>query len=165
MSKKKVSVYGLKRPESKGETIVVTDEANPGVEITFILEDPDIPTLLQISESIDHYTTFYLRPVEGTTEIPSLPLVDEKPIDLSEQLVQIICAIMSLQSDKMDKYTFEELAVLIVTMPTGMLRVMSYAQHAAEKLNRLLENPTQAPITQQQELMGMHLTDHLGWTF
>ena len=147
----KISVWGLKRPQRKSTRIEVTDDSNPGQTFTFTLREPTLPIMIDVGNLIEDKTKLYITG-EGLPEKASLPLIEGIPIELKDETLQLACAITILQDgDETEKYTFEEVLVLIETMEKGMLGLISYAKDILTKYVELIENPIGAVIIPQSE--------------
>lgn len=143
----KINVFSLKRPEITSEDVVITDKANPGIEIILTLRTPDwgrISLVNSISESILE------EQAKGELNIPH---IDGSSIDIDKNLVNLASACYALQEDLENGYSVIELLTLFFTMPTGMSSAVNKVTELMKDYNGLVENPTPAATSPQSELM------------
>lgn len=121
----KVNPWALRRPERRIETRTFTDPVQPGQEITLTLRALDPCERTFAHERADYYTELYVTGRDGQ-EPNMYPAPDGTPIKLSSRMCYNICFVEQMQvaEDPQDRYTFDELLGISLTLPNAWDQIM-----------------------------------------
>lgn len=125
----KVDPFKLKRPAKRRETRSFTDPMQPGEEIVLTLQSLDAAELAVASEEAKEQIETW---VTGNRDRPAsqFPFVDRLPVQMTETLCTACSILFRMQApeDPADRYSWNDLVALSVTMPTAWGRVMEWMQ-------------------------------------
>ena len=125
----KVNPFKLPRPKREPVTKSFTDAEQPGAEVTLTLRRLDAAELIVAAEAAQAQIETWitggdLRPAS------QFPFVDGKPVPLTAKLCLSVTVLEHMQcpADAGERYSFNELVALTVTMPNAWQEIYRFME-------------------------------------